>query len=161
MARVKLSITTDERYRLSKVKKVAYIDPDTSRSGVCISEMGVITKAYSQDFIGIVDDLLPTCDFVVIEAGWLNVKSNYRRGYSARVRERQAHNVGMNHMIGKLFEAYCKKKRIDYELYRPTTSKYSFNLVEQIIVRRGDPITNIPKNQDVLDAIAIALSYLY
>lgn len=101
------------------------IDPDVDKSGVAIwNKTDKSLKLFALDFfdtIFTIDTHQPHCT-VVIEAGWLNKKSNYHQSQGARA-ERIAKNVGENHAIGKLFEKYCIRNKYRYELIQPKRSK--------------------------------------
>ena len=60
---------------------------------------------------------------VIIEAGWLNKKSNWHKMQGAAIREKVAQNVGKNMQIGKLFQDYCRRYGIEYEIRKPIGSK--------------------------------------
>lgn len=60
---------------------------------------------------------------VIIEAGWLNKPSNFRKTQNKSIGERIAKNVGENHAVGKLIEQACLELGITYKLVRPTKSK--------------------------------------
>lgn len=69
---------------------------------------------------------------VVIEAGWLNTKSNFRNIQSRLVAERTAKNVGENHATGKLLVQMAESKGIPVLMIKPTRTKLdseSFNRV--------------------------------
>ena len=60
---------------------------------------------------------------VVIEAGWLNKKSNFRFGHSKTAGERIAKNVGENHATGKLLAEMAKECGLAVVLVKPTRTK--------------------------------------
>ncbi len=57
---------------------------------------------------------------VYIEAGWLNVKSNFRQTRSKTLGESIARKVGENHGVGKIIASVCEYYKIPYELIRPS-----------------------------------------
>lgn len=130
------------------------VDPDLLASGLAISTDGVITSYQTISF----PDLMDYMNFdkdrikkVVIEAGWLNKKSNFhaRSGQSKSVGERIAKNVGENHATGKLICAMCEHYGILVHLVRPTSKKLNASEFERL--------TGISKrmNQDMRDAILL------
>lgn len=60
---------------------------------------------------------------VIVEAGWLNKKSNFRGTQNKAIGERIAKNVGENHATGKIIEQACQELGIAYRLVKPTTAK--------------------------------------
>ena len=60
---------------------------------------------------------------VVIEAGWLNKKSNFRFGHSKTAGEKIAKNVGENHATGKLLAEMAKECGLAVVLVKPTRTK--------------------------------------
>jgi len=62
---------------------------------------------------------------VVVEAGWLNKKSNFhgRANQTKAVGEKIAKAVGANHQIGKLIIEYCNKNKIKVSQVRPKVKK--------------------------------------
>lgn len=82
---------------------------------------------------------------VIIEAGWLNKKSNFRGTQNKAIGERIAKNVGENHASGKIIEQACQELGITYRLVKPTTSKTTPAYFEKL--------TGIKtKNQEMIDA---------
>jgi len=106
------------------------IDPDVAKSGVAIWNSG------EKEFVGLSTlkffDLTTAIQFyknnqlvVVIEAGWLNKKSNFhgRKGQSKAVGEKIAKAVGANHQVGKLLIEFCQSVNVDYVEVRPANKK--------------------------------------
>ena len=81
------------------------IDPDLDKSGVAVLgqsfELKNLTFAETVELFRSYQDQIKK---VVIEAGWMNKKSNLHSciGQSKRAGERIAKNVGENHATGKL-----------------------------------------------------------
>jgi hypothetical protein len=113
------------------------IDPDIDKSGVAIYDKSkpkgsdlTLLKLSFFDLLHLLDlectKQLPTGEHqkvsIVIEAGWLNYKSNYHYSRTKAIGERIAKNVGENHAVGKLIEQYCKRNRYTYLLKRPSKS---------------------------------------
>lgn len=90
---------------MKKQKKIIVgIDPDTEKSGICTYHNGELL-AEALPFPQIIEKLymlstLPGDVLVVVEAGWLNAKSNFH-GKPGRRAERIAKNVGSNHQTGR------------------------------------------------------------
>lgn len=129
------------------------IDPDVKESGFAVVKNRVLINHGILGFfeiIGLIDNLKHDAKYgsltVVIEAGWLNAKSNWHPSANARTAQRIAKNVGANHQIGKLFEEYCRLNKVNYYLNRPRTSKVNKKWLANDL---GIKI----KNQDEADAI--------
>lgn len=102
------------------------IDPDLTKSGVAIIgpslELKNLTFAETVDLFRSQQSEIKK---VVIEAGWLNKKSNMhsRYGQSKNAGERIAKNVGENHATGKLLVEMAESLGLVVELVRPTKTK--------------------------------------
>lgn len=102
------------------------IDPDLIKSGVAILgdslELKTMTFAETVDLFRSQQDQIKK---VVIEAGWLNSKSNMhgRIGQRKSVGERIAKNVGENHATGKLLVEMAKSFNLNVVEVRPTRAK--------------------------------------
>lgn len=102
------------------------IDPDLEKSGVAILshslELKNLTFAETVDLFRSQQDQIKK---VVIEAGWLNKKSNVhgRYGQSKSAGERIAKNVGENHATGKLLVEMAKSLNLNVVEVRPTRKK--------------------------------------
>lgn len=123
------------------------IDPDVERCGVGVydAETGEL-EPMTMEFFDLLDFLKKNREeiFVIIEAGWLNKKSNFH-GFGGARGERIAKNVGANHQIGKLIAEFCRRENINYKLFQPRKKKtdpVQFNKITGYTV----------KNQDVIDA---------
>jgi hypothetical protein len=83
---------------------------------------------------------------VFIEAGWHNksihhaMKSN---AHGAKIGE----HVGRNHQIGMLFEQYCQRIGLPYQLYRPSSSKWNAKIFQQVTG------STLRVNQECRDAV--------
>ena len=100
------------------------IDPDLEKSGVAILgqslELKNLTFAETVNLFRSQQDQIKK---VVIEAGWLNKKSNFRYGHSKSAGERIAKNVGENHATGKLLAEMAKSCGLAVVLVKPSRSK--------------------------------------
>lgn len=112
------------------------IDPDLVKSGVAIkSDMGLrLMNLTFTELKNLFEQNTPLIKKVVIEAGWLNEKSNfhYHPKQTKAAGERIAKNVGENHATGKLISELAASYGLVVELVRPTRSKYNardFNLI--------------------------------
>lgn len=109
------------------------IDPDISKSGWATwdTQKKEFREMCNVSFWVMIDCLSGTLNpdgysyHVILEAGWLNQKSNFhgRKGQTKATGERIAKNVGENHAVGKLIEQYLIKSKIEYTLVKPTTKK--------------------------------------
>lgn len=125
------------------------IDPDLVKSGVAILsdslELKTMTFAETVDLFRSQQENIKK---VVIEAGWLNVKSNLHSRYGQRktVGERIAKNVGENHATGKLLVEMAKSFKLNVVEVRPTRSKKNAEDFKRITGYLGRT------NQEVRDA---------
>lgn len=103
------------------------IDPDLEKSGVAVLKDGSL-RLDNMRFYDLTQYFEVNKDQikkVVIEAGWLNKKSNLhsRYGQSKRAGERIAKNVGENHATGKLLVEMAESLGLAVVLVKPTKSK--------------------------------------
>ncbi|RLL29043.1 hypothetical protein D9K80_17300 [Acinetobacter cumulans] len=125
------------------------IDPDLTKSGVAILgdslELKTMTFAETVDLFRSRQNQIRK---VVIEAGWLNVKSNLhgRYGQSKSAGERIAKNVGENHATGKLLVEMAKSFKLNVIEVRPTRAKKNAEEFRRITGYAGRT------NQEVRDA---------
>lgn len=103
------------------------IDPDLEKSGVAVLKDGSL-RLNNMRFYDLTKYLEVNKDQikkVVIEAGWMNKKSNLhsRIGQSKRAGERIAKNVGENHATGKLLVEMAESLGLAVVLVRPTKTK--------------------------------------
>lgn len=102
------------------------IDPDLVKSGVAILgdslELKTLTFVETVDLFRTQQEVIKK---VVIEAGWLNSKSNMhgRIGQRKTVGERIAKNVGENHATGKLLVEMARSFDLNVVEVRPTRTK--------------------------------------
>jgi len=106
------------------------VDPDVDKSGFSVwdSERKEFDHVGQFEFFVLldrIDSLRPLGIKVVVEAGWLNKKSNFhgRKGQTKAVGEKIAKAVGANHQIGKLVVQYCNENKIKVSLVIPRTKK--------------------------------------
>ena len=100
------------------------IDPDLKKSGVAILGDSLVLKTMT--FAETVDLFRSQQDQikkVVIEAGWLNKKANFRSTHSKRVDEQISKRVGENHATGKLLVEMAKSFNLNVVEVRPTRAK--------------------------------------
>lgn len=100
------------------------IDPDLEKSGVAILGQSLELKNLTfSETVNLFRSQQDQIKKVVIEAGWLNKKSNFRYGHSKNAGERIAKNVGENHATGKLLAEMAKECGLAVVLVRPTRTK--------------------------------------
>jgi len=127
------------------------IDPDLIKSGYAT----YLSKSKCLDvcllsFLQLINTLTDLANnetnfTVIIEAGWLNKKSNFRSTQNKAIGEAIARKVGENHAVGKIIEQVCQELKIDYKLVKPTTSKVKSDYFFKL--------TGIKtKNQECIDA---------
>lgn len=94
------------------------IDPDLDKNGVAVWR-GDKIEVKSLSFPALLDFLKENSDaHVVVEAGWLNKKSNVH-GYHGAVAERISKSVGINHGVGLLIVQMCNHYKISVSEKKP------------------------------------------
>ena len=104
------------------------IDPDLVKSGVAIiTDTMTLHNLTFPQLMQLFSENKDQIKKVVIEAGWLNVKSNFhaRYGQSKSAGERIAKNVGENHATGKLITQMAEYYGLNVILVKPTKKKYT------------------------------------
>ncbi|MGA6877478.1 hypothetical protein [Acinetobacter sp. AND/436] len=101
------------------------IDPDLEKSGVAVLKDGSLRVCNMSfyDLSQYFEVNKSEIKKVVIEAGWLNKKSNFRFGHSKSAGEKIAKNVGENHATGKLLAEMAKECGLAVVLVKPTRTK--------------------------------------
>lgn len=132
------------------------IDPDLIKSGVGVWDATRKNLIYcgSCDFFKVIewiDSVSKEGGTIVIEAGWLNKKSNFHKAQGPGIREKIAKNVGECAAVGKLLVQYCEIKKVEHRIVKPTRSKEVSNL---IFKQTG---WQERTNQDARDAAALVI----
>lgn len=102
------------------------IDPDLEKSGVAILGQSLQLKNLTfPETVDLFRTFQDEIKKVVIEAGWLNRKSNFhgQYGQSKAKGEAIARNVGENHAAGKLLVEMAKSLGLAVVEVRPTRTK--------------------------------------
>jgi hypothetical protein len=134
------------------------IDPDTDKSGVAIIDQTGQLYLHNMTFF----ELFGTLKFatiqpypltVVIEAGWLNTKSNWhKQGSGERLVSKIAKNTGANHETGRKIVEMCEYLGVKYELVQPKRSKVDSKFFEAL--------TGIKRtNQEQRDAAMLIIQH--
>lgn len=99
------------------------IDPDVEASGVAFWDVPEkkLVSVGNLSFWELIEKLESVSEGVslVVEAGWLIKKSQWRGGHNKGVSEKIAKNVGRNHQIGLLIVEYCKRRGIPCSIVKP------------------------------------------
>ena len=129
------------------------IDPDLEKSGVAVLgqslELKNLTFAQTVELFRSHQDEIKK---VVIEAGRLNKKSNFRFGHSKTAGEKIAKNVGENHATGKLLAEMAKSCGLAVVLVKPSRSKVDSKEFNRITGWQGRT------NQEQRDAAMLLIS---
>ena len=155
-----------------KYTTIMAIDPDTEKSGVATLDLSRMeVHAEAMPFPVLLDELRNTqClsrgkNFkVIVEGGWLVSKSNYHYA-KGRGGERIAKNVGANHETGRKIVEMLAYWGIEHEVIHPLKKCWKgrdgkITLAELNSLLRGMGIKEMGRcNQDVRDAVLIALTY--
>lgn len=124
----------------SRADLIIGIDPDREKSGVALLDtaslkfMSLQTLPFPEllEFLmyhrDMADRVTKKSLKVVVEAGWLNLKSNFH-GYYGQRGEKIAKDVGANHETGKKIIEMCRHWGIDVEEKKPLALQFNgFNL---------------------------------
>jgi len=101
------------------------IDPDLEKSGFAKLENGKL-ELFNFTFFELQDyfkDYRYQIEIIIIEAGWLNKKSNWHGAANKSIASRIGKNVGENHATGKLLAQMCEHMGLPYVLVKPTRTK--------------------------------------
>lgn len=153
------------------------IDPDVEKSGCCIiypnKEMFLFTLPFPELIEKIVNINTFNEVYVVVEAGWLNSKSDFSLFANGRkmipisealIATKKAKNTGSNHAVGKLLIEMLKHHTIDVSEMKPLSKsrwhgdKCSREELNRVLERNGYA-TFKQNNQEARDATLIALTY--
>lgn len=156
---------------------VIAIDPDVEKSGVCYYNINnKKVEASSLSFPQLLDYLRYVSDKsqgyeckikVVIEAGWLN-KSHWHGAYSknTRIAATIGNATGRNHEIGRKLVECAKYYGLDVieqkplnKMWHGTDGKITQNELDMVMRGMNIPPLTIKVNQDVRDAVLIAVVY--
>jgi hypothetical protein len=110
------------------------IDPDSTKSGVAMSEGGKLTRLVNLSFFDLTEFLRENAaniSLVVVEAGWLN-QSNWHlaRYMSANKAASIGNDTGRNHQTGILICEVCEGLSIKCRLSKPNKKNITKNNAE-------------------------------
>lgn len=101
------------------------IDPDIDKNGVAVywkNQGQRRIDLHSLKFFELMDFLTEQKNrikLVVIEAGWLNAKSNFRNTKGFGANAKIGKNVGANHEVGKKIVEMCEHLGITHKIVKP------------------------------------------
>ncbi|MCF0070256.1 hypothetical protein LZD49_07220 [Dyadobacter sp. CY261] len=142
------------------------IDPDLDRSGVAIwnadTKVWELAKAISNE--NLIDEILavsrPSCSVILMEAGWLNKKANFRKT-TGRVSQAISKKVGQNHASGQILMKMLQKEGFEVQEIKPLVKgilkkdgKWTHSGKKFIVENTG--ITS-KMNDEVRDALFIVM----
>jgi hypothetical protein len=154
-----------------KINKIVAVDPDVKKSGVAVLDVaGKSISTYAMSFPELIDFIYGFPDKesvrIAVEAGWLNLKSNFH-GYYGKRGERIAKDVGANHETGKKIVEMCEHKEYSVLLVKPlekrwkgSRGKITHSELESVLKGREMALDRKRTNQDERDSILIAI-YTY
>lgn len=124
------------------------IDPDLIKSGVATLQNKTLTfqNLSFTELIEYIMSIKENVKKIVIEAGWMNKKSNWHNYSSMAIAAKIGKNVGENHATGKLIAEMCLYLGFVVELVRPTASKLNAVQFKRLTGYEGST------NQEVRDA---------
>lgn len=150
------------------------IDPDTEKSGVAVWD-GEKLELHNLGFFELYDflmgkwrecfdsvffdgDHVVTVRYelkVVIEAGWLNEKTNWHySGHSKGVTAQVGARIGANWETGKKIAEMCEYLNLEYELRKPVSSKMDAKFFAKLTGYKGRT------NQEQRDAGALVIGLI-
>lgn len=163
------------------------IDPDCDSSGITIIYCDYTIQCLSMKFPNIIDfinkNFISANTKIVVEAGWLNKKSNFRPNFgkkvtsdssykeikdsyesSQRISDRISAKVGANHETGKKLVEMLEYNGFKVELIKPLPKRWNgvggkitHEELNEILKRnKFDELKR--SNQDVRDSTLIALA---
>ncbi|TPU61303.1 hypothetical protein [Acinetobacter baumannii] len=116
------------------------IDPDLEKSGVAILGNDLQLKNLTfPETVELFRNEQDSIKKVVIEAGWLNKKANFRNGAnkSLAVNEQISKRVGENHATGKLLVQMAKHMGLAVIEVKPTKTKVNSDEFNRITGWQG------------------------
>lgn len=152
---------------MSKTKRIIVgVDPDTEKNGIATYYNGELLIE-SLPFPELIEKLyllatLPDDVLVVVEAGWLNEKSNFH-GKQGKRAERIAKNVGSNHQTGRHICEMARHYGLEVKEQKPfnkgwkgANGKITHDELNYILQHNGLPEVK-RTNQDARDAALICI----
>ena len=143
------------------------IDADVDKSGIAIYSKTSKTLQYNSlsffDLLEYLKTVKESVDFVKVEAGWLNKKSNFRNTKIKNVSDAISRKVGENHAVGKKIVEMCDYLGIKNKLSRPHMKRWKGRegkITHEELIKLLNPLgieINKKTNQDVRDSILICL----
>lgn len=149
-------------------KIIIGIDPDIKKSGMATFYKGELLVE-TLPFPELIEKLymlstLPDDVLVVVEAGWLNEKSNFHGQHSGKA-ERIAKNVGSNHQTGRHIVEMAKHFGLEVIEHKPLNKEWKgpggkITQDELNYTLQQNGIPEIARsNQDARDAALLAILY--
>lgn len=159
-------------------KVVIGIDPDVEKSGCCViypnKDIQLDTLSFPK-LIEKIENIFTISEVIVIvEAGWLNSKSDFSLFANGRkmipisealIATKKAKNTGSNHAVGKLLIEMLQHKGIEVKEMKPLSKKRWSNgkiSNEEFngVLERNGYVNFTRTNQEVRDATLIALTFI-
>ena len=152
-----------------KVRLVVGIDPDVDKSGVGIIDLDTkeISKAELRlpelvEYLQGIEDVM-----VIIEAGWKNSSNFHLKNKGQWHASKIGEQVGRNHEVSKIIGEFCDYHHIPYRFVKPLSKCYrgregkiSHEELVELIEERGLTMPKCRTNQEVRDAIRLAIVYM-
>lgn len=147
-------------------KIIVGVDPDTAKSGIATYYNGELLVE-SLPFPQLIEKLyllatLPDDVLVVVEAGWLNEKSNFRNT-KGRSSDKISKNVGRNNQTGIHICEMAKHYGLEVIEQKPfqkgwkgPDGKITHEELNKILIKKGIPAFK-HTNQDMRDSILLVL----
>ena len=151
-----------------KTRLVIGIDPDVDKSGVGIIDLErkEVSKAELNlpalvEYLTGIEDVM-----VIIEAGWKNGSNFHLKNKGQWHASKIGEQVGRNHEVSKIIGEFCEYHGIPYRFVKPLArcyhgkdGKISHEELMELIEERGYTMVKCRTNQEVRDAIRLAIVY--
>lgn len=160
--------------RKTVFRKIIAVDPDSEKSGVAIISDDRTLLSFSLRFPKLLElfkevsdnELENASTRIVIEAGYLNAKSNWHNHTNTRVASRVGENTGRNHQTARLLVEMAKHYNLNVVEAKPLLKRWK-GRDGKITSEELENVLNLKKishekkrtNQDERDAIILAVAY--
>lgn len=133
------------------MREVIAIDPDTGLSGVAVWKDNKI-EIFNLSFPELLDFLQErTGAKVIVEAGWLNKKSNFHGGKGG-IGQKIANSVGRNAEVGRKIIEMCEHYGIDVREQKPLKKGWKNGKISHEEISRFIPDFPKRSNPETRDA---------
>lgn len=132
------------------------IDPDTFKNGIAIVDKKeiILKNLLFFDLFAFLEKNKPQIKEVIVEAGWLNLKSNFHYfGSISGINSKIGLKVGANHEVGRKILEMLEFLNINYRIEKPKSKKLNSKEFRKLTGYKGRT------NQDVRDAFMLIYNF--